>query len=135
MSEIEHRISLPHKTILVVDDDREVLSLVSNYLCSLGFIVLKAASGEEAIIVAEADSGSIALLLVDAEMPGMSGLEFAESFLSRRSDVPLILMSGFGKHGLGSLSGRIEFLPKPFSFAELAGKTIRLISAKGTQSS
>ncbi len=134
MPEIEQRISLSHKTILVVDDDREVLSLVSNYLCSLGFMVLKAASGEEAISVTEGYSSPIALLLVDVEMPGMSGLEFAGYFLSRRSDVPVILMSGLGKHELGSLSGTIEFLPKPFSFAELAGKTIRLISTKSIES-
>jgi len=137
MSEIDRGSSstqsLPQKTILVVDDDREILDLVSNYLCSLGYTVLVAKSGPEAISAAEAHSGPIHLLLVDVDMPGMTGVEFAKYFLSRRSDVPVIFMSGFGEsQELGSLSGAIEFLPKPFSLSELAGKTIRLISATGT---
>src|SRR5207249_4077615 len=108
------------KTILVVDDDREILALVSNYLCSLGYAVLTAASGVEGISAAEAHAGPIDLLLVDVDMPGMTGIEFVKYFSSRRSDVPVIFMSGFGEsQELGSLSGAIEFLPKPFSLSEL----------------
>ena len=137
MSEIDRGSSstqsLPQKTILVVDDDREILDLVSNYLCSLGYTVLVAKSGPEAISAVESHFGPIDLLLVDVGMPGMTGIEFVKYFSSRRSDVPVIFMSGFGEsQELGSLSGAIEFLPKPFSLSELAGKTIRLISATGT---
>jgi two-component system cell cycle sensor histidine kinase/response regulator CckA len=133
MSEIERgpssTQSLSQKTILVVDDDREILDLVSNYLCSLGYTVLAAKSGPEAINVAESHFGAIDLLLVDVEMPGMIGVEFAKYFLSRRSDVSVIFMSGFGdSQEFASLPGTVEFLPKPFSLSELGGKTIRLIS-------
>jgi CheY-like chemotaxis protein len=119
------------KTILVVDDDREILDLVSNYLGSLGYTVLMAKSGPEGISAAEAHVGPIDLLLVDVGMPG---IEYAKYFLSRRSDVPVIFMSGFGdSQELASLHGTVEFLPKPFSLSELGGKTIRLISVKGSQ--
>jgi CheY-like chemotaxis protein len=139
MSEIERdqsaHLYTSAKTILVVDDDREILDLVSNYLGSLGYTVLMAKSGPEGISAAEAHVGPIDLLLVDLEMPGMTGIEFAKYFLSRRSDVPVIFMSGFGdSQELASLHGTVEFLPKPFSLSELGGKTIRLISVKGSQS-
>ena len=101
---------------------------------SLGYTVLTAKSGPEGISAAETHSGPIDLLLVDVDMPGMTGVEFAKYFLRRRSDVPVIFMSGFGdSQELASLSGTVEFLPKPFSLSELAGKTIRLMSVKGTQ--
>jgi CheY-like chemotaxis protein len=124
------------KTILVVDDDREILGLVSNYLRSLGYKVLTAESGPEGINAAEAHSGAIDLLLVDVGLPGMTGLEFAKYFLSDHRDVPVVFLSGSGhSEELASLTGTVEFLPKPFSLSELGGKTIRLISAdKGTQS-
>jgi CheY-like chemotaxis protein len=129
MSEIDRGPSLSQKTILVVDDDREILGLVSDYLCSLGYTVLTAESGVEGISAAEAHSAPIDLLLADVDLPGMTGVEFAKYFLSRRSDVPLIFMSGLGgAQDLDSLPGEVEFLPKPFSLAELAEKTIRLIS-------
>jgi len=139
MSEIDryHSANLhtSAKTILVVDDDREILALVSNYLCSLGYRVLTAASGAEAMSTAEAHLGPVDLLLLDVSMPGMTGVEFAKYFLSRRDGVPVIFMSGFGEsQELESVPDGVEFLAKPFSLSELGGKTIRLISAKGTQS-
>jgi CheY-like chemotaxis protein len=134
MSEIDRdqsaRLSTSAKTILVVDDDREILGLVSNYLRSWGYFVLTAASGVEGISAAEAHSGPIDLLLADVDMPGMTGIEFAK-YLLRRSSVPVIFMSGFGEaQNLDSLPGDVGFLPKPFSLADLAQMTRRFFKSE-----
>jgi len=128
----DHRSSYSEKpVVLVVEDQDDSRSEMRQVLELNGYHVIKTDNGQDAV-----KRGRYVypdLLLVDLDMPGMTGVEFAKYFLSRRSDVPVIFMSGFGEsQELGSLSGAIEFLPKPFSLSELAGKTIRLMSVKGT---
>jgi CheY-like chemotaxis protein len=116
------------KTILVVDDDKQILHLVATYLCRLGYTVLMAESGTEGISLAETHPAPIHLLLVDVNMPGMSGFEFANYLANRRTDVHVIYMSGVGEaQALNSLLREVEFLLKPFSLADLAHKAERLL--------
>ncbi len=101
--------------ILVVDDDDEVREMLAEILAYFGYGVAQAASGEEALPLLNADR-SIAMVITDIQMPGMSGLELADAVQRDRSDVRVIVMSGYFHPQ--SLSQR--FLRKPFHMQELA---------------
>ena len=116
-------------TILVVDDERVVLDTVRDGLTAHGYQVLGATSGAEAIQVAQAHQGSIALALVDVVMPGMSGPETAQRLHEARPDLKVVFMSGFSTevvvvHGL---SAGDPLLVKPFSLDTLGRKVHEIL--------
>jgi len=88
-------MSPDEKTVLVVDDEPTVLGTVRDGLTAHGYRVLGALDGETALQMAEAHQGSIALLLVDVVMPGLSGPEVARRLHATRPDTKLLYMSGF----------------------------------------
>lgn len=102
-------------SILVVDDDDEVREMLAETLVYFGYGVSQAASGEEALPLLSTDP-SIAMVITDIQMPGMSGLELAEAVQRQRADVRVIVMSGYFHPQ--RLSQR--FLRKPFHMQELA---------------
>jgi CheY-like chemotaxis protein len=92
-----------------------------------GYRVLHAASGDEAIAIAEADHGDIDLLLTDARMPGMSGIELARTLVGRRPGLPVLVMSGYSDETL-SLGGQpIPLLSKPFTPRQLRQKVAEIL--------
>jgi two-component system, cell cycle sensor histidine kinase and response regulator CckA len=116
-------------TILVVDDEPVVLDTVRDGLTAHGYQVLRAASGEEALQVAQAHQGSIALALVDVIMPGMSGPEVAQRLHAARPDLKVLFMSGFSTevvvvHGLDAGD---PLLVKPFSLDTLGRKVHQIL--------
>lgn len=105
-------------TVLVVDDEREVRSLVRRLLESEGFAVLEAADGNEALRIAARLSGAIQVLLTDVLMPGLSGPELAAQLQVRDPSIGAIFMSGYqGATALGEAlrRTRASFVQKPFS--------------------
>jgi signal transduction histidine kinase len=105
------------ETILVVDDDRVVLRLVSEVLTRQGYTVLRAASGQEALILLGDVEQRIDAMVIDVVMPGLSGREVAQRLGGARAELPILFMSGYGPDGPGSqgaLEPEIDFLPKPF---------------------
>ena len=112
-------------TILVAEDEDALRQAMSGYLSSLGYTVLEADSGKQALSVASQHEGHIDLLLTDLVMPGMSGRELAQTLGSLRPDLKTICMSGYSddvtlRHGVHELSA--TFLQKPFSLGTLARK-------------
>jgi two-component system cell cycle sensor histidine kinase/response regulator CckA len=104
-------------TILLVEDDPMIRSLVVRMLEQEGCQVLEASTGEEACQHAERHKGPIHLLLTDMMMPGMSGRQLAERVLAVRPEIKVLLMSGFSDDaGLrrGIQDKSIAFIPKPF---------------------
>jgi two-component system, cell cycle sensor histidine kinase and response regulator CckA len=98
-------MSTAQTTILIVDDEPNVLSTLCDGLAAQGYNVLKATSGDEALRVASAHAGPIGLLLIDVVMPGQSGPQVAAALRQSRPDAKLLYMSGFGSsvvvnHGL-----------------------------------
>jgi len=119
--------SLPRgtQTILVVEDEDGVRSLLQHVLSSCGYTVLTARNGEEAMRVAAVYKGTIHLLLTDVVMPEMGGRQLSEQMLARRRDMCVLYISGYTddavvKHGI--LDERVHFLQKPFSPQALAFK-------------
>ena len=116
-------------TILVVDDEPVVLETVRDGLTAHGFQVLTASGGDEALQVAQAHQGSIALALVDVVMPGMSGPEVVQRLHAARPDLKILFMSGFSTevvvvHGLDTGD---PLLVKPFSLDTLNRKVREIL--------
>jgi DNA-binding response OmpR family regulator len=102
-----------------------VRELARKVLTRQGYRVLTAASGDEALRMADDYSGSIDILLTDVVMPGISGPEVAQRLRQSRPETRVLYMSGYagdalGAHGLGD--GQAAFIEKPFTPAALAAK-------------
>lgn len=105
-------------TVLVVDDEKEVRSLVRTLLESNGFAVLEAGSSDEALRMAGRHPGAIQVLLTDVLMPGLSGPELAAHLQVQEPSMKVVFMSGYqGETALDeALKGtRAYFVQKPFS--------------------
>jgi two-component system, cell cycle sensor histidine kinase and response regulator CckA len=116
-------------TILVVDDEPTVLETVRDGLTAHGYQVLTAGSGEEALQVAQAHQGVIALALVDVVMPVMSGPDVAQRLHQARPGLKVLFMSGFSTEVVvvhGITAGE-PLLVKPFSLESLARKVHELV--------
>ncbi len=112
------------ETILLVEDDPETLRLYSMGIERLGYTVLTAAHGEEAIRLAKAHP-EIDLVLTDLVMPLMGGVELAGELKNVLPSAATILMSGYAPEDTGGEPGQHKgypFLSKPFSLKTLAHK-------------
>ncbi|MEW5876717.1 MAG: ATP-binding protein [Acidobacteriota bacterium] len=83
------------ETILLVEDQPEVLEAASSLLKQLGYQVLSAKSPEQALAVAASYQGVIHLLLSDVGLPGMSGSELAQHLVAVRPEMKVLLMTGY----------------------------------------
>jgi PAS domain S-box-containing protein len=102
------------ETILVAEDEPGVRRYVCGVLRMHGYTVLEAATGREALEVAERHAAAIDLLLSDVVMPEMGGVELAERFTEARPRVPVILMSGYADRPLPA-EHAAALLGKPFA--------------------
>jgi len=113
------------ETVLIVEDDDSLLNLARKILQLLGYTVLKAENGEEALKVSEEHKGPIHLLLTDVVLPGMGGGELAECIQSHRPETKVLYMSGYTDDAIahqGVLAPGVNFLEKPFTMEGLAKK-------------
>ncbi len=109
-------------TILVVDDESAVRTVLARALGTFGYSVLLAADGEEAIVKARRHHGKIDLVLSDVAMPGMNGVAVLERMRELCPGARQMLMSGFAESPdahAALVRGEIAFLAKPFSIAQL----------------
>jgi two-component system cell cycle sensor histidine kinase/response regulator CckA len=114
------------ETILLVEDQPQLRQALSQVLADLGYRVLQAASGLEALQLVSAHAGRIHLLLTDVVMPRMSGIELAATLLGRDPATAVLYMSGFSNDPLLATSGA-QYIQKPFEPAELARRLRRLL--------
>ncbi|MDA9545432.1 MULTISPECIES: ATP-binding protein [Bradyrhizobium] len=107
--------------ILLVEDDDEVAALVSEMLGQLGYNVTRAASAAAAL-GALADGRSVDVVFSDIMMPGgMNGVELAREIRNRRSDIPVLLTSGYSEASAHEADAAgIQILAKPYHIDELA---------------
>ncbi|MDP2156723.1 MAG: ATP-binding protein [Nitrospirota bacterium] len=121
------------ETLLVVDDDQSVRKVIIDTMVPLGYRILEAASGDEALEIVDTVHGRIDLLLTDVVMPGMSGRELAEKIKSRQPGIKVIFMSGYpddavSAYGISRLWG--TFIEKPLILSRLANKLRDLLDNK-----
>ncbi len=121
------------ETILVVEDEAGVRSLIRAALESKGYKVLVASNPDEAEAMAGKHQGALHLLLTDVIMPGRNGKVLADALQRTRTDLRVLYMSGYtadaiGHHGV--LDSNVEFLPKPFTSRELLKKVREVLGKK-----
>lgn len=113
------------ETILVVDDEGEVLQVTSLLLEHLGYRVLTAASGREAIELFRAHRQELSLVLLDLIMPVMSGAQTFEALRELAPEVKILLASGYTVEGEAAellKRGADGFIGKPFDLVALSAK-------------
>jgi PAS domain S-box-containing protein len=106
------------ETILVVEDEEAVRSLVRRVLESNGYVVLTASTAQEAARLCEQQERKISLLLTDIVMPGMSGHKLAHHVGFSRPEMKVLYMSGYTDNAIvhqGVLDPGTAFLQKPFT--------------------
>ena len=109
------------KTILLVDDEQSVRSIVVKILRRANYKVLEAENGEDAITIAESHPDKIDLLISDMFMPGLRGPEVAQALAPKCPGLRVLFISGYADRDLRSgVPAGANFLNKPFSGKELA---------------
>jgi CheY-like chemotaxis protein len=119
--------------VLVVEDDERVRALSVEALRELGYTVLHARDGEEALRRVETTEG-LALLFTDIVMPGMDGRKLADEALRRRPGLKVLFTTGFTRNAVvhnGVLDHGVDFLAKPFTVDQLAAKVRQVLDAVG----
>lgn len=103
------------ETILLAEDEDVVRWLLRTVLENAGYVVLEAASGEEAAAIAKRHAGRIDLVVTDLVMPGIDGRETAATILRERPELEVIYISGSADEpALSGLELGERFLQKPF---------------------
>jgi two-component system cell cycle sensor histidine kinase/response regulator CckA len=111
------------EVVLVVEDEDGLRGLIVELLESLGYRVLQAARGAEALEIARRHPGRIDLLLTDVVMPGQNGRELARQLRGLRPEIRVVMMSGYATDALAGENGMpaaTRLLNKPFSQEDLA---------------
>jgi PAS domain S-box-containing protein len=125
------------ETLLVVEDEEGVRTLVRDYLQTSGYTVLEAGRGEEALRIACEHAGEISLMITDVVMPGMNGRELAERMTLLRPDMKVLYMSGYAEAAVyrkGILEPGAPFLQKPFGPPDLGRKVRDVLGAEAEPS-
>ena len=125
------------KTVLVVDDKKNIRTMVQEYLTQEGFRVVTAENGQIALHIARQEKPD--LILLDLMMPEMGGYDFMRVF-SRESDSPIILLTAKVEESdkiLGLELGADDYITKPFSMREVTARIRAVLrrSEKQTQAS
>jgi len=111
-------------TVLLVDDEALVRTSTAEMLGDLGYRVIEAESGEEALRRLD-EEVSVDILITDHLMPGMTGEQLVTAARHRRPDLPVLLISGYAD--AEGISPDLERLTKPFRQAELAALVAGLL--------
>jgi two-component system cell cycle sensor histidine kinase/response regulator CckA len=117
-----------HETILLAEDEAGIRAMTRTYLEGLGYRVLEAANGTEAINRAQEYRGQIDLVLTDVLMPGMRGDSVVREIRKDRPSIQALLMSGYADGTI--MDPSLEIMEKPFEFPEL-GRRIRMLLDRG----
>ncbi len=136
--EIDRPVAQPRQTaatatVLVAEDESAVRGLVKQTLEQLGYTILEATDGYEALRIIEQGNSEIHLLLTDVIMPLMNGRELAKRLQSIRPAVRILYMSGYTDEVLafhGIDQPEIDFIQKPFTPSELVGKVELALSVE-----
>ncbi|MEE8415266.1 MAG: response regulator, partial [Desulfobacterales bacterium] len=113
------------ETLLLIDDEEMIIEVGQELLENLGYTVLSAKSGKEAIETYQKDRDRIDGVLLDMIMPEMGGSETYDRLKAINSDIKVLLSSGYSINGLAKTilaKGCSGFIQKPFSLKDLSQK-------------
>jgi DNA-binding NtrC family response regulator len=123
-------MSVDTATVLVVDDESMVRTLVRRMLEPGMWNVVEAEDGESALRLIERGELAIDVVLTDLVMPGIDGFGIITVLGRYRPDLPVVCMSGFASASTNELS--VPFIPKPFSLEALCA-TLELVLTRGRE--
>jgi FixJ family two-component response regulator len=115
-------------TVFIVDDDEAVRDSLRWLLEANGYRVRAYESSER--FLAEYDPDLIGVLIADVRMPGMTGLELQEQLIARKSQLPIVFVTGHGDVPMAVSTmkkGAVDFLEKPFNEADLRDIVARML--------
>ena len=122
------------ETILVCEDDEDVRSYSVEALKELGYHVLEAADGQEALRLLAESKGSVDLMFTDVVLPGgMTGAIVAQRAKELQPGLKILFTTGYARNAIvhhGRLDPGVELLSKPFAFSDLAARIRDLLDAK-----
>jgi CheY-like chemotaxis protein len=121
------------ETVLIVEDEEAVRSLLAQGLRNYGFTVMTAGDGAEALRLADDCTARIDVLVTDVVMPNLSGRDLADRLRERRAALKVLFMSGYEDDALlrdGLNETREWFLQKPFSLPAFASKVREILDRK-----
>jgi signal transduction histidine kinase/CheY-like chemotaxis protein len=127
-------VELPHgsATILVVEDEAAVREITAAILSELGYRVLEAADGEEALQIFGAHISEVGLLLTDVVLPGkIRGREMVERMQTIQPQLKVLFMSGYTENSIvhqGRLDDGVQLIGKPFNREQLARKVAEVLA-------
>jgi two-component system cell cycle sensor histidine kinase/response regulator CckA len=116
----EGQIITGHGTILVVDDEPLLRRVAGKLLQKLGYCVLEAASGQNALEIFQEQGAEIDLVLLDLIMPGLNGFQTLERLRALNPEVPVLMCSGYGEGDEQELPPGVNFLSKPYPLEMLS---------------
>ena len=117
---------MTERKIMIIEDDEDIREGVRILLESEQYLVMEAENGAQGLELLEPD---ISLIILDIMMPGMSGIRTCEE-IRKISNVPILFLTAKAQESdklLGLMAGGDDYLPKPFSYAELLGRVKALI--------
>nr|WP_258766913.1 response regulator [Bradyrhizobium arachidis] len=118
------------ETILVVEDDADLRTYVSDVLRDLNYRVLSAGSAQAALTILLQEGQQIDLLLTDVVMPGINGRELGRRAVQIRPKLKILYMTGYSRNAVvhqGRLDEGVDLLEKPVTQARLALKVRELL--------
>lgn len=122
-----------HETVLLVEDESAVRTLIARVLERDGYTILSAACGAEALALAQRSETQIDLLLTDLVMPGMNGRELFQRLACRRPELRVLFCSGYTPDDVVQhqiLERDWPFLGKPFSANEIREKVAEVLESE-----
>ena len=123
-------------SILLVDDDPQVLKMLQTFLSGQGYQVTCAPGGYEALAVIEKQHDSIDLILTDIRMPDMSGIRLLEALRQLHPSLPVLLMTGYTDFDLlaqGLRHHAFDLLLKPIELEQLAWCITKALAHQAAQ--
>lgn len=122
----------PAPTILLVEDEEGVREVLHELLTGLGYAVLQATNGAEAVALARGHAGPIDLVVTDMVMPVMSGQELARNLAELRPGVRILYMSAFASniYSPSALANALaDYISKPFDLETFVVKVRELLAS------
>ncbi|MEJ2642593.1 MAG: ATP-binding protein [Desulfosarcinaceae bacterium] len=133
-NEVHQGILKGKGTVLLVDDEEIIIRVGSDMLNSLGYRVICARKGREAVQIYDQKHAEIDLVILDMVMPEMSGFETYDYLKSINPHIKVLLASGFSQKGQASeiiARDRQTFIQKPFDLARLSHKLNAILPDSG----
>jgi two-component system, cell cycle sensor histidine kinase and response regulator CckA len=123
-----------NETVLFAEDDDLVRYLSVAALARLGYRLIEAADGVEALRATEEHNGPIHLLVSDVSMPRMGGVELARRFSELRPDAAVLFISGYAGEAVHELGPDANLLHKPFTNDDLLARVREVLDARAPSS-